>query len=227
MKFTKLGFFQTGKFILFLGLSFMSLFNYAEMKNSLSEEPSFEQQMTKMTLPEMSKEKEYLSSQESAFMLKSVKMEALVARQIIFPSIPPIPVLPFSLEWSRPFKKNEKFEYLVLAGGGISYDLNLLYLSADVGFKYNFQPWAVSLTAGGVLSAVSVYFLIREDDEDFINMYHPALDFIKWNFSIGRDIANIHVALIGGSFSLAFFPFLGVSISVPITNFSKKSSKSL
>ena len=221
MKFTEYGLFKLGKFVLFLGLVFMSFVSYGEVEKSLSEEQSLEQQISEMNSLEMSKGEEDLSNQAGASIL-SVKGEALASVPLLF-KFRIEPIIPVSLEFQVPCKKNEKFKYLVLAGGGVMfsrradfspadgkyYEIAFPYASFDVGFKYDLQPWTVSLTAGGIVTPNSF-------KKNIEHAAHPILIHMKWALSVGTYIANTHVALTTGSFATLLTPFLGVSVSIPI-----------
>lgn len=191
MKLTKSGVFKVGKSILLFKLCLSCFFSYAE--TTLSGSDSLE--TTSFTT---SREEDFSNPVGNSML--SLKGEVLAMTSVFFREI--VPVVPISLEFQIPFKGNKRLKWLVLTGGGVVFDKIddndfYLYFSLDTGLRYDFQPWAFSLTAGGVITSDT--FDIFEKGK--IYAVHPVATLIEWALSAGRDIANIHVALTVGSFA--------------------------
>ena len=99
-----------------------------------------------------------------------------------------------SLDFGSSHKKKIKFNF---------------YASVDAGLRYDFQPWAASLTLGG-------YVTPQTFSGSDLWVIHPVLAHIKWALSVERKINNVHVGLTGGSFGTIYTPFLGLSVRFPL-----------
>ena len=187
-----------------------------KQRTPFSKNQSSEQQTLETFSEELPKE-EHINSIETKSSQLSLKGEWLASTSLFSGGIAPI--IPISLELETPIgMTNKKLSWLVLAGGGISFDSAIInpYLSFDVGLRYDLQPLILSLTLGGGITSSFLESFINDQEEQYYAI-HPILIPIKWALSIGRKFQNeTQIALTVGSFATLYNPFLGLSASFPL-----------
>ena len=208
---------KISRFILFLSVFLMPFFSYGQREDFLSDLQALEQSSSEVLSLESS---ENVSNSAGESVL-SVKGEGLISVPLFFSQVTPVaPVL--SIEFQTPFKEKGNLKWLVQAGGGITVHSQELkkteaghrkilvkfYVSAEAGLRYDFQPWAASLTLGGYVTPQT----FSGSDEWAV---HPVLAHIKWTLSVERKFTNVYVGLTGGSFATIYTPFLGLSVRFP------------